>query len=690
MLSGAELPHHTGAEPSPAAGQDLLAILLDPSSLGRTLLFQGSKPELQRFPKAVTAASRAANANLLRVDCTSDLPYSFGPARALSRPLLELCLEESRGIAADYRPEIVALFPELREEPLFADALPLGAIALGCTKRRLHADSEVIFRIIVAMSNIILRASEACPSFGGHALHVLVANVHRADRLTLRWLHHFAQRIARFPVRLVLSAAAGRDADRPWPARSPELDPGLAALVDADASRRRLVDEVLAALAPIRIERSPGHRQRESPAPSIPPASREQAELIFARTDLAPRSIRQPPGWGEEARSIAAALDAFAAGEVDRGLEASVSAAASAANDSTNIELSLFAAGQVLARATGPRAVTYRIGALQMIGLAQSFAGNQEAAVTALSRAYELARAPALRAQLCYYIGLVEAKRRSDLPAGRLWFERGLEAVAGLEGAHVVLERGWLHNGAAFAAWRARDPGLAEWHLEQAFGCARGAAEAQSLNLLLNLVNNASSLAESVGDIDRAIVAWQELKPWVDRRPDGPLAKSFHFREGWLAILKDDGPAAYGAYSRAAEIASAHRDAFHVVRIAPACAYAACLVGEHEAALEWYRRAATVAKASLLPIHFELRAVEFHVLLQAGRSLEAQRIARNALADHSPGSVDAAVWRSRLAALEESNASRKLRPHDAWLGIELPRPRSKLTTPFGAFAPAAG
>ena len=110
MLSGAELPHHTGAEPSPAAGQDLLAILLDPSSLGRTLLFQGSKPELQRFPKAVTAASRAANANLLRVDCTSDLPYSFGPARALFRPVLELCLEEARSIVADYRPEVVALF----------------------------------------------------------------------------------------------------------------------------------------------------------------------------------------------------------------------------------------------------------------------------------------------------------------------------------------------------------------------------------------------------------------------------------------------------------------------------------------------------------------------------------------------------------------------------------------------------
>ncbi|HEU0086607.1 MAG TPA: hypothetical protein VFQ77_02965, partial [Pseudonocardiaceae bacterium] len=103
-----------------------------------------------------------------------------------------------RNVAQQRQPEWNVLFPGT-----FPDAAPLSVLAATCSERRLHAESEQVFRVIVAAGQAVLAAAAE------GELTIVFRHAAWLDFPTLRAIPHLVERTAMTgaPLRLVLAEA---------------------------------------------------------------------------------------------------------------------------------------------------------------------------------------------------------------------------------------------------------------------------------------------------------------------------------------------------------------------------------------------------------------------------------------------------------------------------------------------------
>jgi tetratricopeptide (TPR) repeat protein len=190
----------------------------------------------------------------------------------------------------------------------------------------------------------------------------------------------------------------------------------------------------------------------------------------------------------------------------------------------------------------------------QATGIAQATMGRFTDARESFQRGYDEARDPIDRARLAMFLALVAAKRQRDAATAEAVVAEGLAAVP--ESAHTAeaaLERGWLLNLKALLAYQSGDHQGALRCTGTAFELMRPHRGEEAVGLKTNLVVNTSIVAESQGDLRRALERWQLFLRIFDRAGD-MFAHFYYFRESGLRAKAGD-PGALDGYDRVATLA---------------------------------------------------------------------------------------------------------------------------------------
>jgi len=706
---------------------------------------------------------------IIRLRVSTAAPTAFGPIRELLRRLLPNVQRESAGLLAEFAPELTMLLPELRARPQYAQTAALSKIAVGGAKRRLHRDSERLFRLVSAVASIGGHGLTSLTTTYGRPPVVLIENADLCDRYSLACLLRIWQ-VSTGPGPVIVLATSPSGPDRPqWAARPQRAARGLddavlAGWTDAEGEQDQLIRRFLAATGAVDL---PGERpstpvdqlELVPELSSLPGVVSERliaaavlgdpvlAAAIDGPLDGPLAALARVPGarravlrqltaeqYRESCRALADKLRTTQTclpqngPDLEReGVEAALAFLEVAGGDNAagasralrlvqqsygftlNYELMLLCCR--IALAAGESAAE-RLPALLLTGLTHAHLGHHDTAAEIFEAAYAAASTPEVRAQICYYQGVVAGRQLERSYLGQDWFERGLQHVAGRTGASARLESGWLRNGLALLAWRREQLAEAAELVRTALADTAGATETeeppepepagaagparpdavQLANLRVNLVNTLSMVLEDQGDCAGALEAWRSLEPLGGAFSGGSFTKSYLYRESWLLLQSGEIKAAYACAISAMEVARQARDVFHAHIISHACTYLACRLGDFESAREWAHQTLELS-LNLQDRHGEAHAAGqlAHVNYQAGDQASARRWMGRAVATAGDG-PPAKAFRSALACMSDTRGpisrgpiSRglvSLGPDDELYGIALDRPKPKLSTPF--------
>ncbi|RCV53980.1 hypothetical protein [Marinitenerispora sediminis] len=312
------------------------------------------------------------------------------------------------------------------------------------------------------------------------------------------------------------------------------------------------------------------------------------------------------------------------------------------------------------------RAFLYKV-----LGIQATFRGAQDSAVDYFLRMREpgghRAPSPETRAQSHLYTALVHSKRLNRLGDAVAELEQGFAAVRERpdEPESVRRERGWLHNLRALTLFRQKRfrPAFEEEKL--ALGCIAGLDDPSSVHLRINLLSNLSVLQERAGRFEQALATWNRFRTASGADNDSFL-KHHSYRAAGLRLALADLDGALPDLAESLDGARRHADDFHEHEIRVETAALLARHGRAEAAAEHAEAARSAAGRLGDPYRIAL----------AGAAAAAVRGA--APAPEVTASLRASLSRApAAAALAEAVA----RGPQAVLAA-LPAPRTKLNRPF--------
>ncbi|MFD7659304.1 hypothetical protein ACFV4N_35465 [Actinosynnema sp. NPDC059797] len=526
----------------------------------------------------------------------------------------------------------------------------MSEIALSPSERRLHPESEQLFRILdtstAAIGGVLVEED----------FRLDVHDVGACDPATLRGLVRLAERLAwaGAPDRLRLS---GHDARSAMGAR-------LAALGHPSPEPVRFAERIGTGRVP------------DGPAPERGPAGHgsPEAELLATVFDAGAGAVDRI------AHAVESIRRAFFRCDYEVMLLAALTGAELCAPglrvDGADIDTALTAAG---IRSRFADAVEFEVGLLRgsvdvrafftkTVGMVHSFRGlHAEALDRFLAIAHDESVSHELRAQASVYAALTRVKMMRDPRAGIAQADEGLALLdaAGADGDQARRERGWLLNVRALGAFtegRIRDALGDEM---SALACVNDGRDSSSVHLKINLISNLSVLQERTGRYDGALATW--LKYLTVGDAWGPMFTKHHaYRRGGLELAAGRPDAATAAYEDAYTAAASLDDRFHRAVIALELG-TLHLETDRSAALDWFDTA--------IDAYAELADPHGQALALTGRALATARAPGPEVAAMAAGSITYPDEAAALAA--------RVRTGDVeGLAKALPRPRTKLNRPF--------
>ncbi|MCA3218771.1 MAG: hypothetical protein ING59_09485 [Burkholderiales bacterium] len=597
-----------------------------------SILLSGAPSSARRNAlRDLEAAHEAAGDLCVFADLHEPFGAAFGGTRRLFRPLIDVLLTQAGGQVHGYAPEVLALWPELRSRSEFAGASSIDEIALGGTKRRLHKDSEKVFRIIHALTSL-LQGLAHIQAENRRRVVLAFDNLESADRLTLCVLYHVMQRCGGSrAIRLIgacdPSREAGAGGARRWlwalhqttDAAHPAAASGwseharmVGLVAGHDGWSRQPVDdggmassawEALAGDPPPWLRLAClGIRSDDAPAQaSLVPhpvldAVREQMsaqDRIEAHRAAADRLRTQ--GADDESALAEQAFHEIHSMQLGRAGETAVRALEASFGFAFNFEALLLCAAEFLYAADGrPEARGSAVAVELYVALVECYLEKYPCALALFADIDARVGQPVLRAQIHFYMGLIEAKCLGNFERAQQMLRAGLDFVDPLRGDTwpAALEFGWLSNAYAFTLWKRRLPVEASAYVTRALEVIEPfeAASPQILNLKINLLNNLSVLHEMAGDFGAARAVWEQLGALSEIIPGGRFEKSFLYRRGWLFLQDGNYEDAYRDYVDSYEVAARYRDQFHMDIISSACGYIGAALKDFDIAGRWYAR----------------------------------------------------------------------------------------------------
>ncbi|MEV7776415.1 hypothetical protein [Kitasatospora sp. NPDC086791] len=306
---------------------------------------------------------------------------------------------------------------------------------------------------------------------------------------------------------------------------------------------------------------------------------------------------------------------------------------------------------------------------LKVLGIQAGFRGDQDTAIACFRAIREDAAglSPELRAQSHLYSALTLSKRKNRLAEAVAEVEQGFEVVKERpdEAESVRRERGWLHNLRGLTLFAERRLGAAFEHEKQALACMAGLTDASAAHLRINLYSNISVLQEKAGKPGSALATWEKFKQATGSSNAG-FRKHHAYRSAGLRLLVGERDAALEDLDVTLVNAAELGDLFHETEVRLELGMLHASGGDAKAGAEQYERAESAARQLGDPYRI--------ALAQAGRVM-------------TTGSRAAADSVQTTAALsltrpQEAEALAKAVAEGGELAGLLPEPRTKLNRPF--------
>ncbi|QXJ24695.1 hypothetical protein AGRA3207_006072 [Actinomadura graeca] len=480
-----------------------------------------------------------------------EVDVNVGPAAAYEglRRALD-ALREAGATFDDVRgargPEWAELFPRADGGP----GTPLAEIALAASERRLHRESEQVFRVLSTAAAALCRG---CSQVGRP---LVLHGVGGADLPSLRGFMRAAEHARTLPGAGIVTHAPER------------VRPPLDAAADLRAERA-------CCLRGMGLAMDAGDLRAELPAPAaspVPPASRE-GELYALATD--------PDA--DAADRLAAVLGYCRAAFFSANWEGTAVVASTALRlaehvadarvpgllqkarlDDEQAEAIEFEPG-ALETAVDLRAFLYKV-----LGVQATFRGRQDEALTYFRAMREGTGRllPELRAQSHLYCALTLSKRMDRVGDAIGELDEGFSAVGPRDGEADSLrrERGWLHNLRGLTHFARGELRAAFEREKLALACIEGLGDPSSVHLRINLLSNVSVLQEKAGRHQQAARTWERFKK-AGGSSNTAFVKHHAYRAAGLALLTGDRVTALDELDRSLGCAGEFADDFHECEI---------------------------------------------------------------------------------------------------------------------------
>jgi tetratricopeptide (TPR) repeat protein len=522
----------------------------------------------------------------------------------------------------------------------------LGDVANSPSERRLHRESEQVFRLLQAAADAVV---EAIADLGRP---LVLRNCGAGDVVSLRGVMRAAERSRAAGVGgLVVCGewdavtAAGRMGDRKQ------------RMLDRVRERMRAPLDGEAATAPAGA-RDAGFESAElrhlqaATDEGRPPAERLAGALLAVRACFFSTNYEGSLLACEHALRVLDSGTAVDTDDVARAFEAMDEGIGTPA-----IEVNAEAlAGPV----RDLEALLWRSIAVDYSLMNDGTAGSE-----AFHRALAAEPTPLAEATVRMYLGLLLGKRMGKQDEAVAELQRGLALLDGDARPRAAVAEGWLRNVLALTSFQRRQ--LREAYEEEMKALRRVADrhDPSATHLKINVISNVSVIHESAGRHADAIRIWHrflEISPdWSDS-----FIKHYAYREGGLNLAAGD-EAALVSYRRSHECAVATGDDYYGCIIASELGGHHLAEGREDEARRWFREGLAHARRVGDPYRLGMTMTGLALAGGDGDPAAAAALLRLATTHDRPA-------QELAAAVESGDRAAQL--------AALPRPATKLNRPF--------
>lgn len=426
-----------------------------------------------------------------------------------------------------------------------AEQVALHEVALTASERRLHRESEQLFRMLcVAARALCLGAQEL-------ERPLRIDHVGSADLPSLRGM-----------MRAVEHARVMPRVEFVW------HEPGRIRAPLSEAADYRL--ERLAYLRRLGIDLADAAHARVELAPRPATAGDDEEGLLLdsaldgkgdaADTLAAALAYSRRAFFSCNWEGMAAVADA-AVPILDghRGVNIEDVLTKATEHDDHQVDAIEFEPG-ILRTPADLRAFLFKV-----LGVQATFRGRQADASDYFRRMRERSDglSPELRAQSHLYTALTMTKRLDQLHSAVSELEQGFDAVTGDDAPPSVRrERGWLHNLRGLTYFKQKELIAALRHEKAALACIEGLHDASSVHLRVNVLSNLSVLQEAGGRISESRKTWSRFAALAGTSNDS-FVKHHAYRHGGLSLRAGERDEALAALSESLRRARLQADDFH-------------------------------------------------------------------------------------------------------------------------------
>jgi tetratricopeptide (TPR) repeat protein len=502
----------------------------------------------------------------LEIDLGSDVAVAMTGLRRIVASLRSETPEVVDRVAARHAIEWAELFPS--DQP---PAVTLWDVANSPSERRLHRESEQVFRVLQAGGRALVDAMTELER------PLVLRNCGTGDVVSLRGVMRAVERSRS-------SGATGVIVCGEWEAPAPAGSMGDRKQGQLDRLRERmganLEDESSPAGAarpatPIDAVESPErHHLRVLTDPERPAADRVASALLAIRScffstnyegslfacDHALELLRERPEVAAE--DVASAFTAL-----DDGVGTPAIEIAAETIDGPRVDL---------------EALLWR-----SIGVNFSLMGDQAAGMEMFERALAARPSRLAEATLRMYVGLLLSKRMSRVEDAVDELCRGLTLVETDTSPRASVVEGWLRNVVALTYFKRSQ--LRDAYEEEVRALRKVAQhhDPSATHLKINVISNLSVLQETAGRCAEALKVWRRFME-ISSEWGPNFIKHYSYREGGLHLANGDEAAALASYQRSFDSAAATDDAFHRTAIAVEIGTHHLAGGRREEAARWF------------------------------------------------------------------------------------------------------
>lgn len=633
---------------------------------------------------------------LLEINCRQFGLVSFWPLRALFQQLLPIVIKEAPHLVQYYSPEIHALDPQLLAPYNIQPDFVLALMALTPSERRSHRESEQAFRMVSGYCRFILEAQQQCPSLREKPLAIWWHGLQYADRLTLLTFRYLSRWISQTQTPIMLVASWGTPSNV-TSAINPTVSAEYDHAVDWQSEHTHVLMTVLQQCLGLQVQLMDHESLDPTETESAPPfatvgQTEQTGEAYFA--SLAFQRFQQ----GDIAEGVAYALQCMRLALLLVNIEevlllARLIVSSLTQSDENTFEIERFTQLWTdLSKDDAYAALEFSLASLgsvqdvlvatwKAIAIVQSFLEHHQVSLECYHRALSYADAPAMRAQILMYKGLIAGKRLHRFEEALNYLQTGFQTIEQLSEPEAVLERGWLLNVNALMNYqrgRFRD-GMTM--VQQSLSLVKPLHMSEATHLKINLISNISVLYESTGRMEQAISTWVFFQHFLTTA-NGVFAKHYLFREGGLRTVLGEYAAALQCFRTSFDESEKMRDVFHGEICARACGYLCYQQEQFEEAEQWYARS--------VELYRKLGDVEYVPISLLAQALCAYRLGQKARAQELLQGITSDPSRETLlqslAAHINTHGGMDQAKEDAlvsdWAKQAILAPSTKLNRPF--------